>query len=518
MRLVTSGEMKQIDSQAMEDYGMPGIVLMENAGRQVAGVATEIIGQETLKGKKITVFVGKGNNGGDGLVAARHLINQGAEVKVLLLNAPDEITGDARVNLDIWNQLGQKAFSVHQVNGINIAKVILLNTDLIIDAIFGTGFHGPVNEKLSRIIDLINESGIPIVAVDIPSGMEADTGDIPGSCIKATRTVTFGLPKLGLVLEPGLHHVGVMDVVDISLPRALIDNQVINRHWLTSELVTGWLPRRSLAGHKGDYGRLLLVAGARGMTGAAVMATRAALRSGAGVVTLGVPASEQPAVAAQLTEAMSLSLPGTANGTLAAGAAEVILSKTAGCDALALGPGLSRDPETVDMVRSLIKKIKVPLVLDADGLNALAGAAEILQEAAVPVVCTPHPGEMARLMEISIEEVQANRLPVALAAARKLGAVMLLKGYRTIVATPEGAAYINSTGNPGMATGGSGDVLTGIIAALIGQGLPADRAAAAGAFIHGLAGDLAAVDFGQVGLIAGDILAAIPRAIKKLIP
>ncbi|SHK68180.1 bifunctional ADP-dependent NAD(P)H-hydrate dehydratase/NAD(P)H-hydrate epimerase [Desulforamulus aeronauticus] len=514
MRVVTAAEMKQIDLQAIEKYGIPGIVLMENAGWRVVEIIEGIISE--VKDKIVTILVGKGNNGGDGLVVARHLLNRGVQVKVLLLADPEEFQGDARINLHIWQKLGQPFYQVNQVNGINIVKVALLNTHLVVDALYGTGFRGTVNERVGRVIELINASNLPVVAVDIPSGLEADTGQINGPCIKATQTVTFGLPKLGLVVEPGASYAGKLHVADISLPRVLIENKDIPRQLLTRELVSSWFKPRLTTGHKGTYGHVLVVAGSRGMVGAARMTAKGALRSGAGLVTLALPGNCQPMVAAALDEAMTIGLPETAEGTLAGSALEEILQACKRADVLAIGPGLTTQPETVELVKTLLPALDIPVVIDADALNALQGATDILSCLTVPAVITPHPGEMARLLDRPLTEVQNDRLNVVCKAAKEWQVVTILKGARTVIAVPGGKLYINPTGNPGMASGGSGDVLTGVVAGLMAQGLTPEQSAAAATFLHGLAGDLAAERLGQRSALAGDLLTHLPTAIQEL--
>ncbi|MDD4334657.1 MAG: NAD(P)H-hydrate dehydratase, partial [Desulfotomaculaceae bacterium] len=507
MRIVTADEMKALDRAAIEDYGISGLVLMENAGIRVVDLIQRVMGE--VRGKAVTFFIGKGNNGGDGLVIARHLLNMGAEVKVLSIAHVGEISGDAAVNLNIWRKMGQKIYFVHQGDGINIVKLALVKTDLVVDAIYGTGFHGKMPEGVGRVIKAINNSGKPIVAIDIPSGLEAGTGKVNGPCIRAHHTVTFGLPKLGLYLEPGAGHAGEITIADISLPAVLVDKEAPQRYLLTAERVKRWLPPRSSPAHKGNFGRVLVIAGSRGMTGAASLAGEAALRSGAGLVTVAVPETLHDVMQGKLTEAMTASLPDTGSGSLSREALPRILSLLENMDVLATGPGLSQAPETVTLVRELLPAIKIPFVLDADALNALAGQVSILGSLQAPAVITPHPGEMARLMGVAPKDIQADRIGNAVKATAAWNVVTLLKGARTVVAALDGAVYINPTGNPGMATGGSGDVLTGIIASLIAQGLEPSRAAAAGAYFHGLAGDLAAREKGMMGLIAGDIISIL---------
>ncbi|GAB6158432.1 NAD(P)H-hydrate dehydratase [Desulfotomaculum varum] len=515
MRIATAEEMKKIDRQAIEQYGIPGVVLMENAGLRVVEVIQEILSD--IKGKVFSILVGKGNNGGDGLVAARHLHNRGGQVKVLLLADPEEFQGDARANLTIWQKMGQPIYQVNQVNGINILKLALLNTDLIVDALYGTGFRGSVNEKTGRVIELINNSSLPVVAVDIPSGLEADTGRANGPCIRATHTVTFGIPKLGLVVEPGAGYAGQLHVVDISLPKALLESKEIPRQLLTEEMVGGWFKPRPGDAHKGSCGRVLVLAGSRGMTGAARLAARAALRAGAGLVTLALPESVQPVAAAVLEEVITRGLPETEAGSLARAALQPALEACVAADVLVVGPGLSCHTATVEFIRELLPQLTVPVVIDADALNALAGADRLLNKLNVPAVITPHPGEMGRLWGVAAAEVQQNRLKLAREAAQKWRVVTVLKGARTVIGTPEGELYINPTGNPGMATAGSGDVLAGLIGGLLAQGFAPERAAAAGVYLHGLAGDLAADRLGQPGTLAGDILEFLPAAMQSVL-
>ncbi|MFZ5647516.1 MAG: NAD(P)H-hydrate dehydratase [Bacillota bacterium] len=514
MKAVTAQEMKDIDFKAMTEYGIPGIVLMENAGRRVVEAVLEKAGN--VQGKTVTIFAGKGNNGGDGLVAARHLFNMGADVKVLLLESPEKITGDAATNLAIWQKMGQKVYTVTQKDDFNAVRFFLVRTDIIVDAIYGTGFKGRVRDYAGRIIEAINACRKTVIAVDVPSGLEADTGNVNGPCIRANLTVTFGLPKIGLLLEPGAGYVGELKVGEISLPPALLEDEQLRFNLLDKELVRSWLPFRPNSSHKGDYGRVLVIAGSRGMAGAACLAAEAAYRAGAGLVTLVVPQAVYNPVAAKLTEVMVVPVSDTGEGTLSREALTVVRDMLDMADVLALGPGISGKAETQEAVREIVDLSNIPTVLDADGLNALAGQTDILKRARVPMVLTPHPGEMGRLTGLSSGAVQQDRLNLAKSWSSKWGAVLVLKGARSLVACPDGTVYINPSGNPGMATGGSGDVLTGAIAGLMAQGMESGRAAAAGVFLHGLAGDWAAVEKGMMGMMAGDILQAIPAVIRSM--
>lgn len=521
MRAVTALEMNKIDSAAINEFGIPGVVLMENAGLRVVDVAARVM--EGACGKRVVVLAGKGNNGGDGFVAARHLYNMGARVKVFLFSDPSSITGDARINLDIWQKLGGEIYAVvKEKSGSKIDDTLrntLLQADLVVDAIFGTGFKGAARGVVAEVIKFVNECGQPVVAVDIPSGLEADTGKVAGPCVKAVHTVTFGLPKIGLLVEPGATYAGQLTVADISIPRAAVDSvaKSFDRHkyLLTKDLVSGWFAPRPREAHKGDFGRVFVLAGSPGMTGAAYLSAHGTLLGGAGLVTLGIPRSLNLVLETKLTEVMTLPLPETERGTISMDAVDILLDSLKRSDVLVMGPGLSMDAETCELVRQLLLQVTVPCVVDADAINALAGHLDVLQKAKGQVVITPHPGEMGRLLKISAGEVQANRVDCVCRAAEEWNSTVLLKGARTLIATRD-LLYINPTGNPGMATGGSGDVLSGLIAAFVAQGLAVPQAAAAGAYIHGAAGDMAADQKGYTALIAGDILRYLPEVLRKI--
>lgn len=513
MYLLTAEEMQKLDKTAINQLGIPGVVLMENAGLQIMEEIHSILGN--LKGKTVTVFAGKGNNGGDGFVVARHLLNAGAEVKVLLFADIQDITGDARINLNVLQAMGHKVYSIINPNSLNIVKLAMVYTDLIVDAIFGTGFKGAVSEQVGNVIEIINSAGKPVVAVDIPSGLIANTGEVHGPCIKATSTVTFAYAKIGLLIHEGPEYVGKLTVADISIPPGLVLTQNVKRFLITPEIVKNIMPVRKPEGHKGSYGRILVVGGSSGLSGAAALASIAALKAGAGLVTLAVPASLHDLMEVKLTEVMTKPLPETEEVSIGFEAVPVVRELADTADVLALGPGISTNQDTVSFVRELLTVVEKPLVIDADGLNALAGAEELVASCKTMPVLTPHPGEMARLLGIKTEQVQNNRIEVALEAARKYNSVVILKGNRTVVCSPDGTTYINPNGNPGMATGGSGDVLTGVVAGLLGQGLPPLEAAAAGVYFHGLAGDLAAAEKGMLSLIAGDLLDYLPQATRN---
>lgn len=521
-KLVTPDEARQMDKAAVELYGMDGIVLMENAGAAVARTAAEVGAERRgclapwcgwSAGKlSACIFAGKGNNGGDGFVAARHLVGCGIDVAVYVTGALDGISGDARTNLDILRNMGVDVVPLASEEAWSSAASDLARADVAVDAILGTGAKGAPSGEAARAISIMNESHAPIIAVDVPSGVDACNGSIEGTCITAHTTVTLALPKTGLLMYPGAAYVGHLIVDHIGLPAALIDSPKIKTSLVGPDDVSSSLPLRKPEAHKGDCGRVLVVAGSRGMAGAAVLASMSALRTGAGLVFLATPESVASQVSAAATEVITIPLPETSRGAIHRSAADRILEKAAKCNAVVVGPGLTASEDSSLVVEALVAKCRVPMVLDADALNVLAGRQDIPGQAAAPLILTPHPGEMSRLTGARTEEINDDRLGWARRAAHLLGAVVVLKGARTVTATPGGVAYLNPTGNPGMATAGSGDVLSGVVGSLLAQGVPSVRAALAAVFLHGLAGDIAALEVGVNGMVARDILLRIPKA------
>ncbi|HLB25581.1 MAG TPA: NAD(P)H-hydrate dehydratase [Nitrospirota bacterium] len=510
MKLATAAEMRELDRAAVEDYGIPGIVLMENAGR---GAVSEVVhAWGPVAGRKFVIFCGKGNNGGDGLVIARHLHNKGAKVAVRLF--PDEMKGDAGTNLAIARKMDLDI----KPAGHDLAAEAsdIKHADVVVDAIFGTGLASDIGEPCRAVIKTINEYARKAVAVDVPSGVDSDKGRIMGAAVRADMTVTFGLPKRGLYLYPGALMAGDVRVVDIGIPAEAVGAAPIAAMLITKELVRGLLPGRPPDSHKGTFGHLFIIAGSAGKTGAAVLAAKAASRSGAGLVTVGVPESLNDIFEEKLTEEMTVPLPETKERTLSAAALDKILAHMEGKTALALGPGISTNPETARLVAELLPRVNIPMVIDADGLNILAMDETPVRETRAPAVLTPHPGEMGRLLGIPATEVQSDRPGAALALAKLLDRPVVLKGARTLVALPGGVFYINTTGNPGMACGGTGDVLTGMIGSFAAQGLSAADASLLGVYAHGLAGDIAAREKGYPGLVAGDLVEAVPAALMSL--
>ncbi len=511
MKLVTSDEMRALDRAAIQDYGIPGVVLMENAGRAVAEAAAQMAAP-MLPDAHILVVCGRGNNGGDGLVAARHLHNKGLSVQICLLAEPDDLSGDAATNYNIARQMGLTINPMPQAQELLDS---LREADLVIDAILGTGISGEVRGAARAAIEAINQAALPVLAVDIPSGVSADTGAILGEAVAADRTLTLGLAKVGHYSYPGRKYCGEVEVIDISLPADLVAQQQLSTNLITAADAAAMLPSRWADMHKGDAGRLLIIAGSEGMTGAAALAGIGAARGGAGLVTLAVPVSLNDILEVKCTEVMTLPLPETDQRSLAPPAEEKISEFAASCQAVALGPGISQVPATAELARALIAQLPQPLVIDADGLNACADSPDVLRQRCGPTIITPHPGELSRLTGAPVAQIQQDRVGAARQAAEHLSCVVILKGAGTVIADPQGEAWINSTGNPGMASGGVGDVLTGLIGALLAGGATPVAAAVSGVYYHGLAGDLAAQQRGERRLIASDLLDQLPYALES---
>jgi ADP-dependent NAD(P)H-hydrate dehydratase / NAD(P)H-hydrate epimerase len=492
--------------RASQAAGIQGDDLMERAGSAVARAALDLMGG--AYGRRVVVVAGPGNNGGDGLVAARHLARRGVRVQV---SGVGTAHGDAGVRARNLGRLADVGVVVHPFDAEALAGE-LARADLAIDAVLGTGSKGAPRGEFASAVSVLDEGGAPIVAVDIPSGVDAATGAVPGASVRADLTVTFGAAKVGTVLLPGAAVAGAIRVVDIGFPAELLHAHV----FLTEPTdVAAALPHRVPDGHKRASGALMIVAGSRGMTGAVSLIARAAARIGTGSVTVAVPEGILAVVQTAAPEAIFLPLPETDAGTVDVAAEPVVLEALGRADALAMGPGLTGDPRTATFVRSVVRTSPVPIVVDADGLNAFAGCADELAERSSPVVLTPHLGEFARLRGTTAAEVAADRLGQARALARQADAVTLLKGSRTVIATPDGAALINPTGSPVLATAGSGDVLTGMVGGLVARGVPPREAASAAAYLHGLAGLIAGRDTGE-GTLAGDLVERIPEAVARV--
>jgi NAD(P)H-hydrate epimerase len=514
MRILTAAQMREADRVTIEEIGLPSLVLMENAGRQVVAAVESAF--PDLADRRVAVLCGRGNNGGDGFVVARTLRQRGIDVTVFVLGTLADVRGDARVNLEILGRLGLPVVEIAGEQQWELHSSEVRSSSLIVDALFGTGLKTPLSGVLETVVDDVNSMGIPLVAVDLPSGMSADTHEVVGPCVQASLTVTLAAPKLPLVLPPARLLAGDLVVVDIGIPDGVIEGlEGPKVELLTREGVRLLVPTRRADAHKGDFGHVLVVAGSRGKSGAAHLAALGALRSGAGLVTVATPACVQAVVAALGAEYMSEGLPETTAGTLGAAALEAVerLDSTV----IVAGPGLGGGEPVRQVVRGLVERARVPLVLDADAINAFAGEPGLLfAREGQQIVITPHPGEMARLLGISTAEVQSNRLESASNLASTHGLYVVLKGHRTIIATPDGKIFINPTGNPGMATGGTGDVLSGMIGAWLGQVKDPEAACLLGVYLHGAAGDLAADDEGQASMTAGDLALHIGDAVMEL--
>jgi hydroxyethylthiazole kinase-like uncharacterized protein yjeF len=514
MYLVTSAEMQAMDRLTIESFGLPGRILMENAGREAARLFLSHFSEAARRGAG--VLAGPGNNGGDGHVMARCLAQKGYPVAVYLLSPASKVKGDAAANLKLLAPLGVPVVEVANEAALAAHQQEMQSAAVWIDAVFGTGLNSEVKGLFHTAIEFINQLNRPVFAVDIPSGLSADTGQPCGVCIRAQVTATFAFPKLGQVLFPGADYCGELEVVDIGIPPHIVDSVRPRQFLISAKDIRSYLPRRPADTHKGRTGHLLVVAGSPGKTGAAAMTAMSALRAGAGLVTLGIAQSLHPVMETIMLEAMTAPLPDSGTGILGPSTCETLLALAQGKSCLAIGPGLGLAPETAEMVRNLIRSSPVPIVIDADGLNHLAGHLDMLKRLSVPAVLTPHPGEMARLLGTTATAVQRDRIGCARDLAATCKVHVVLKGARTVVAHPDGGVHVNPTGNAGMASGGMGDVLTGAIAGLITQGIRPELAARAAVYLHGAAGDSLSRTAGPWGYLAGEVMNALPGEMAKL--
>ena len=514
MKILTSSQMKEIDRRTIDEIGIPGAVLMENAGLQVFRFLQTVL--PYCEGDKVVIVAGKGNNGGDGLVIARHLANHGVMPRVILLGAKEEIRGDAALNLAIAERIGLEIQEIRSEAEWNRQKKAIKEASVIVDAIFGTGLTKPAEGLYARAIEDINKLDAFKLAVDIPSGLSADTSEVIGPALKADVTVTLAAPKIAHVLPPAEQWVGELVVADISVPPPLLESANLKLELIEKGALLRSFRKRPKDSHKGTYGHLLIIAGSLGKTGAAVMAAKAALKTGAGLVTVGTPQSCLPIVARGMAELMTEPLAETKDKTISAEALTRARSLLKGKDALLIGPGISTNESTAEFISALVSELKLPVVIDADGLNILSMKPELLRQLPKTAILTPHPGEFARLAGVPLREVIKRKLELAPAFAREHGVCLVLKGYRTLVCDPDGRTFVNPTGNPGMATGGSGDVLSGMISSFLMQDRDALQAALAAVYLHGLSGDLAAEKKGERALVAGDLIRFLPAAQKVL--
>lgn len=505
MKLLTASEMRELDRQAIEDWQLPGIVLMENAGQATADQLEEHFSD--LWPGPVLIVAGKGNNGGDGYVIARHLMNRGWDVSVLVLSADEAIKGDARVNLDVLTRAFADLYFAEDGDALFSVLDVVEPPSLIIDAIFGTGLGSEVKGVNAEVINWMNGTGLPIVAVDVPSGVDASTGALHGPTVCADLTVTFAEAKVGHVLRPAVDYVGDLVVVDIGIPVQLSQHYPSSHFYVDIEMAANLLPDRPDAGHKGSFGHLLTIAGSTGKTGAAVLAAEGGLRAGAGLSTLACPASLNAVFEVKLTEVMTVLL-SDRNGEIAEDATKAVSVAAKGKQALVVGPGLGTGVGVQSLVEELILHATQPVVIDADGINVLC--LDTLKKQKGDIVLTPHPGEMARLLGCTIADIEANRVASAVDFAREYKVVLVLKGAPTVVATPDGRAFVNGSGNPLLASGGTGDVLAGLIGGLICQGCASDVAAVLAVFLHGASADRLAEENGNAGILASELLREIP--------
>jgi NAD(P)H-hydrate epimerase len=518
--ILSTDEMRSCDKRAVEEYSIPSLLLMENAGRSVVDAIEKHFGN--IAEKSFLIVCGKGNNGGDGFVVARHLFNRGAIVHVLLVGKKSEVKGDAKTNLDIVLQLQKKIKNTSQFSFQEISKPLLKNCpccDIVVNALLGTGFSGEVRKPFAQIIEWMNVSGKPIVAIDIPSGINSDNGMKTNVAVKANLTVTMAAKKIGLLINDGKECSGKIEVADISIPKKLFEEKR-NSFLIEKNDVASFLPKRKLNANKYSVGKVFVLAGSQQFSGAAFMTATSAMRSGAGAVILGTVKSLYSLLTKKITEVMLEPLDETSEGTISLSAKEKILERIDWCDAVAIGPGISLNTETQQLISEIISVCKKPMVIDADALSAITNYKLRITNC----ILTPHSGELSRLLGIPSEEIEMNRVEVARSSAKKLNCVIALKGNPTVIASQNGNVFLNSTGNSGMATAGSGDVLTGTIAGILAQMKSEnisseeklEHSAIAGVYLHGLAGDIAKEKFGERSMMAMDICDSLSSAMQSL--
>ena len=512
IKLFTSQQMRELDRAAIEQYGVAGVVLMEHAGVAVARAAVQLLPPDQ---RHVCVLCGKGNNGGDGLVAARWLRRWGYVPEVFLFGEGEAVGGDARINLQLNLKSGHKVEEIKAEADLVLLHGSLRRCALVIDALLGTGVSGPPREPLATAIRRVNEVGVPVLSVDLPSGVNADTGAVFEPQVRATATVTFGGWKRALATYPAAAAAGRVELADIGLPEPLLQAVEGVPQLVETGDIVRILPPRPPWTHKGSAGRVLVVGGSRGMGGAPLLAGRAALRAGAGLVSCAMPIGLVAALEAGLLEATAWALPEDEDGAVAMGAADYLRPGLGELDAVCIGPGLGTSSAAAELLAAVVSTLDVPLVVDADALNLAARQPALLQGAGGSLVLTPHPGEAARLLDITAADVQADRFGAAADLARRFGAMVVLKGAYSVIASPAGRLFVNPTGNAAMASGGMGDALTGVLGALLGQGLGVLEATLAAVWLHGRAGDLAAAG-SDAGVIASDVIEHLPRARAEL--
>lgn len=516
MRIVTAAEMQTMDRRTIDEIGIPGRILMESAGR---GATRCFLERVYVEGGRVGVIAGRGNNGGDGFVMARYLAQQHIDVEIFLLATKERVGGDAETNLELIQQMRIPIIEMPDAKALAAHYPRMQQKDYWIDAIFGTGLNADVRGHYRDAIEFINNQGRPIFAVDIPSGLNADTGQCCGTAIRASATATFGFAKIGHLIQSGIDHCGAVDIIDIGIPAAIAESIPTGQSQMGQKLITGrtihrMIPKRRPDSHKGDTGHALVIAASPGKTGAAAMAATAALRVGAGLVTLAIPQNLNPQLETLVVEAMTLPLPDTPNGALAEAAFDAIAEASQDKRCIAIGPGLGTDSETQSLIHRVVQTSPLPIVIDADGLNSLVDHLDLLTQRQAATIITPHPGEMARLMGCTSRQVQADRVTAARELAKQHHIHVILKGARTVISDPDGSVWINPTGNPGMASGGMGDVLTGAVTGLLAQGCSPLNASVAAVYLHGLAADMLAADT-PTGFLATEVMNALPHAVQN---
>ncbi len=505
MRFACAEAIREMDRYTIDELGIPGETLMLQAA---SGVADAIKAMRQPQDGRVLILCGSGNNGGDGIGVAALLLEAGYSVDCYMVGNPEKLSADS---LCMRKRLERAGGSLLPYENPDI---ISHSPALIVDALFGTGLSRPISGKYQELIQVVNAAPAPVVSCDIPSGIHADTGEILSCAVKADLTVTFHMPKVGLLLPPGTEHTGQLIVHDIGIPPEATEHAGTIGTYVTGDLVYRWLPKARRESHKGDYGKLLLLCGSTGFTGAAALSSGAALRTGAGLVYLGTPESVYPILATKLDEPVVFPLPCNRQGRFARSAHTSVISRLQAMDACLIGPGIGNDSDTQELVYAVLEHSTCPVVLDADGISAVANRLYKVRNASCPVIMTPHDGEFRRIGG----DTESNRITGTLAMAEKTGAVMIRKGYRTVIASPDGQVYINSTGNPGMAVGGSGDVLSGILTCLLGQGMEPVQAAAAAVWIHGAAGDLCQKRLGVRSMLPSDMIEALHEILRQEMP
>ncbi len=517
MEILTGEQMRRIDRRAIEEIGIPGLQLMEAAG---SGVAERLLADfPSAAARGVVILCGKGSNGGDGLVAGRRLSEAGVACRIFLLARGEQLVGDAAINLRAAREAGLAVEEIPEESAWGELRALLLRRPIVVDALLGTGVRGGARGAVAQLIHLLNGSGASVVAIDLPSGVDADSVAREGPAVRAERTYTLCRPKVALLFPPAAEYAGAWCVIPIGIPDEVVRTEPTALEWLDAAAAAALLPVRPVTAHKGDLGHLLAVAGSRGKSGAAVLLARGALRCGVGLVTVATGESVEERIGVQQAEMMTAGLPETREGALSAAAAPAVLSLAAARDALAIGPGLGVAEGTKEVVRQIVRQSTVPGVLDADALNAWAPLARDLSPLGPGSslrVLTPHPGEAARLLGLTSAQVQADRLAAVRELARITGAVVVLKGHRTLVCRADGRTAVNASGNAGMATGGTGDVLTGAVGAFLARGLAGWDAARLAVFAHGAAGDRAALERGEEGMIATDLVSHLPDTLAAL--